>query len=192
MPLNSLPFGGLVLAGGKSARMGTDKALLQYRKKTMLAHMTGFLSDLGAAPVLTSGRAGGLVDLVPQAGPAAGVIALLDYAAKEDAPAAWLVLPVDMPLLTSDMLCRLLQTEGDAVHFADHTLPFALRLSPRVKDVFGHVRSELDSEKGLSLWRILQALGASVLTPSKADTTCLANVNTSAEWAELQRSVPPP
>ena len=38
----------VLLAGGRSSRMGTDKALLPWGNGTLLTHMRGMLIDAGA------------------------------------------------------------------------------------------------------------------------------------------------
>ena len=41
-----LPFSGVILAGGKSSRMGTDKALLPFGESTVLEFLTKLLNVL--------------------------------------------------------------------------------------------------------------------------------------------------
>ena len=45
----------VLLAGGRSSRMGTDKALLPWGNGTLLTHMRGMLIDAGAVEVIVSG-----------------------------------------------------------------------------------------------------------------------------------------
>lgn len=76
---------GVVLAGGSSRRMGTDKALLEIDGETLLARAVRCLTEAGAAPVVAAtGRAGRLGPLPwPEvddgvhagAGPLAGLLA---------------------------------------------------------------------------------------------------------------------
>jgi molybdenum cofactor guanylyltransferase len=100
------PVGGYVLAGGKSTRMGSDKALLGLAGRPLVLHATTKLrrvcaevSVLGGDAAL--GRFAPLVrDLHPGCGPLGGIEAAL-RSSKYD----WnLVLPVDVPFLPTFLL----------------------------------------------------------------------------------------
>jgi len=103
-----LPVHGFVLAGGKSSRMGTDKALLEFRGRALVeiaveklrgfcaeVSIAGNREDLSAfAPVVREER----VDC----GPAAGIEAGLKAAQRE-----WtMFVPVDVPLVPGELLRR--------------------------------------------------------------------------------------
>jgi molybdopterin-guanine dinucleotide biosynthesis protein A len=188
MPENSQKqFGGLVLAGGKSERMGSDKATLIYRGRSLLEHMTALLSELGAAPVLNGGYTNGLADPVPHAGPVGGLAALSDHVAATESPLTWVIVPIDMPLLSTGMLRRLLHMDGAAVHFADHTLPLILRFNTHVRGVLSALRSDLEAPRGVSIWRLLRELNASTCVPMANELQRLKNLNTPHEWDSFQR-----
>jgi molybdopterin-guanine dinucleotide biosynthesis protein A len=123
---------------------------------------------------------------MPDCGPAAGLIALADHVAKNPSIETWVVVPVDMPLLTPALLNRLLQTDAPAVHFADVTLPLAMTLLPDVVVKVQRMRGDLQSERGVSLWRLLRDVGAAEIPATLDEMACLANVNTQAEWQNLQ------
>jgi molybdenum cofactor guanylyltransferase len=96
-----LAIGGYVLAGGRSSRMGQDKALLQLAGESLVARAVKKLrtvcSDvhvLGNNPALAE-FAPLVPDLHPDCGPIGGVEAALAHTAFD-----WnLFLPVDMPFL---------------------------------------------------------------------------------------------
>ncbi|CDZ41381.1 Molybdenum cofactor guanylyltransferase [Neorhizobium galegae bv. officinalis] len=113
---------GLVLAGGKSSRMGTDKALLTIGGDTILGHVVrrllpqiseitlnapmGFPNPLGLRL---------LPDLVPgQIGPLAGVLAgLQDIQARGVQATHLLTVPSDSPFVPADLVRRLEAEAGD-------------------------------------------------------------------------------
>jgi molybdopterin-guanine dinucleotide biosynthesis protein A len=95
------PVGGYVLAGGKSSRMGRDKALLQIGGKPLVEHavtklrrLCAEVNILGNEPELEA-RAPLVRDVHPGCGPMSGIEAALLHSRYD-----WnLILPVDMPFL---------------------------------------------------------------------------------------------
>jgi molybdenum cofactor guanylyltransferase len=98
--------GGYVLAGGKSSRMGRDKALIELAGSPLLCHAVKKLRRvcmdvrvLGANPAFTA-YAPIVPDLHPDCGPLGGMEAALVHSVFD-----WnLFLPVDMPFLPSAFL----------------------------------------------------------------------------------------
>ena len=101
----------LLLAGGKSARMGTSKAELLFEGKTFLEHMLDKAHALGIEKCYISGYASQredvqtVWDIYPSRGPLSGIHASLK---AMDTPYC-LVLPVDAPKLPLEILEGLLQ-----------------------------------------------------------------------------------
>ena len=101
----------LLLAGGKSARMGTSKAELLYEGKTFLEHMLGKARALGIEKCFISGYDARredvqtIWDIYPNRGPLSGLHASL----KAMDTLYCLVLPVDAPKLPLEILENLLQ-----------------------------------------------------------------------------------
>ena len=94
-------IGGYVLAGGKSSRMGRDKALLEINGSPLIAHAVAKLQEVCAAVSILSDKPelvayGPLVlDLHPNCGPIGGIEAALDHSGFD-----WnLLVPVDVPFL---------------------------------------------------------------------------------------------
>ena len=110
----SPPLFGLVLAGGASTRMRTDKAALQYHGQPQLQWAFELVSKFCAASFVSvrpdqrtdAARAGHpqIVDRQPGIGPIAGISAAL----LEQPKAAWLVLACDLPFLTERTLEHLI------------------------------------------------------------------------------------
>ncbi len=88
---------GFVLAGGRSTRMGQDKALLNWHGRPLLDHMVGLLRTV-ANPVHVVGR-DPLPDRLPGLGPLSGIATGLETSFT----AANLFVAVDLPLLTRDL-----------------------------------------------------------------------------------------
>ena len=110
----SPPLFGLVLAGGASTRMRTDKAALQYHGQPQLQWAFELVAKFCAASFVSvrpdqrgdAARAGHpqIVDRQPGIGPIAGISAAL----LEHPKAAWLVLACDLPFLTEHTLEHLI------------------------------------------------------------------------------------
>ena len=101
-----LPISGYVLAGGRSSRMGRDKALLELAGKPLVEHaaikLRRICSDFAVlSNNLELERFAPLVcDLHPGCGPMSGLEAALAHASHD-----WsLVLPVDVPFVPTMLL----------------------------------------------------------------------------------------
>jgi molybdopterin-guanine dinucleotide biosynthesis protein A len=103
------PLRGLVLAGGLSQRMQTDKSRLRYHAEEQRAHAAALLGAV-CQDVHISGRPEQLVDLPAHLAPlpdkflGLGPVGGLLTAFQMDPNAAWLVLACDLPFLTADTL----------------------------------------------------------------------------------------
>ncbi len=103
-----LAVAGYVLAGGKSSRMGSDKALVPLSGKPLIEHAVAKLrricievAILSANPQLSE-YAPLVPDLHPGCGPIGGIEAALAHSSRD-----WnLILPVDLPFLPGVFLER--------------------------------------------------------------------------------------
>jgi molybdenum cofactor guanylyltransferase len=111
--MNAPPVFGLVLAGGASTRMRSDKAALEYHGQPQLRWAFELLSKVCTATFVSvrpdqraePARAAypQIVDREPGIGPIAGICAALLAHPK----AAWLVLACDLPFVTEQTLQHL-------------------------------------------------------------------------------------
>jgi molybdopterin-guanine dinucleotide biosynthesis protein A len=119
MTIDVPPTLGLVLAGGLARRMGGgDKALIDIGGAPILGRVLAQLQPACAQVILNANgdparfasyRLAVVADGVPGfAGPLAGVLAGLDWAAQNRPELAWLAsAPADCPFLPSDLVSRL-------------------------------------------------------------------------------------
>ena len=104
----------LLLAGGKSARMGTSKAELLYEGKTFLQHMLDKAHAVGIEQCYISGYTSRqedvqtVWDIYPDRGPLSGIHATMQTMTTPYC----LVLPVDAPKLPVEILEGLLHRHG--------------------------------------------------------------------------------
>jgi molybdopterin-guanine dinucleotide biosynthesis protein A len=104
-------FAAILLAGGRSTRMGVDKATMIFRGQTLWRHQLETLRASGATSIAISGPRdrtyAGAVPVIeddqPGLGPLAGLVSALRWCSSP----LLLVLAVDLPAMTPDYLARL-------------------------------------------------------------------------------------
>ncbi|HTY35871.1 MAG TPA: molybdenum cofactor guanylyltransferase [Bacteroidota bacterium] len=106
---------GAVLTGGKSSRMGTDKALLPFRDRPLVQGAVETLRQVFSTVVLVGGDRNAyelhgvnfLPDIFSDCGPLAGIHAALTYAR----PHPVYVLACDTPFVSSEVVQHILDAE---------------------------------------------------------------------------------
>jgi molybdopterin-guanine dinucleotide biosynthesis protein A len=102
----------VILAGGESRRMGSDKAWLRLDGQPLIARAISTIRDSGIQDIFISGRAGVdystlrcpvLLDRETGCGPLSGI----EQALEEAATPLLLVLAVDLPKVTAALLQKL-------------------------------------------------------------------------------------
>ncbi|MBT5074537.1 MAG: molybdenum cofactor guanylyltransferase [Kordiimonadaceae bacterium] len=112
--IHNAPVLGVILAGGRSSRMGgRDKFLLTLGGKTILDHITERLSPQVDKLILNANRQIDTAlevvpDLEQSAGPMAGLYTALNYA-KENDFSHIVTVPCDTPFIPDDFVLRLLE-----------------------------------------------------------------------------------
>jgi len=118
---------GLVLAGGKSRRMGRDKASLRYAGSDIPQwRLTAELLARVCPSVSISVRSGQILEgyktsdppLLPDSGDSAGPMSGLLTAMRKCPQKACLVVACDLPLLDIDVLGDLIQNRGESLAVA--------------------------------------------------------------------------
>ncbi len=117
---------GLVLSGGKSTRMGSDKGLIEYHGVPQREYLYDLLSEVCDETFISlreeqqselPSRVQTIVDLNEYKGPYNGLLS----AHKKYPDAAWLVLACDLPLMNKEALQQLIlerNTSKQATAFA--------------------------------------------------------------------------
>lgn len=179
---------GIVLAGGRSSRMGQDKATLVWRGRTLLEHQVALLREAGCDAVLIAGRQDprwpSLPDEKPFRGPVAGLAHALDKMSSlfAMAPGKLIMVPVDMPLLEASDLLPLIRHPAPLAAFTENPLPCALAVTPDI--IRAIATSTIYASPPLKgLWGIIP--GATWLTAD--DPTFLTNINTPEEWKSINK-----
>jgi len=136
LPNSPLPaFSAVLIAGGRSSRMGTDKAALPWGGQPLWRHRLACLQETNPSELVISGKPDGsyveagcpiIDDLTPDAGPLGGLQAALRVCSRD-----WLlVLAVDLPDVPASFLVGLVKTavergRGQVPVHADWRQPLA-------------------------------------------------------------------
>jgi molybdopterin-guanine dinucleotide biosynthesis protein A len=169
-----------ILAGGRSRRMGRDKARLRLGRRTLLGHIRAEAKKTNW-PVRIIRR-----DAVPRCGPLGGVYTAL----RGTGAGAVLFLACDMPWIRGSLLravVRRLRRDDRAVFVRAGGVvgfPFALR-----REALAAVVEQLRRKK-VSLRALARRLEARVFVPSRRQRAQLRNLNTPADWERARREWP--
>lgn len=116
MAIDLMQCDAVILAGGKSRRMGTCKALLPWKGKPLICHIAGALAPFDTIWISANDKTIAAVtglpcvqDFYPDAGPLAGLHAALKAATKE----YLLCVPCDLPNFRWELVQELLKIFPD-------------------------------------------------------------------------------
>jgi molybdopterin-guanine dinucleotide biosynthesis protein A len=175
---------GAVLTGGRSTRMGRDKALIEVDGSAMVDRVGGALFEAGSSIVVAVGPpalAGGLAsvdDLYPGEGPLGGVITALKFFAARARSVC--VVACDLPWLDAAALGELVRTASAAeeTNGFDVVMARTDRLEPLCAlwnpQCVSALQAEFDSGQRAVRDALDELLVATVVVP----TAALRNVNT--------------
>ncbi len=110
-----MPFSALLLAGGKSSRMGRDKSLLEFEGQPLWRHQLETLRALSPEQLMLAGPARSgcncewIADELPDAGPLGGLAAAL----RQCRTSRLVVLAVDLPQMSAAFLRSLLAASDE-------------------------------------------------------------------------------
>ena len=190
-----LELTGVVLAGGQSRRLGTDKALLQFDGRTLLARTVETLSPLCREVIVVTDSpqahahpAARLVgDLLPGMGPLGGVYSGLVAAATHYS----LVVGCDMPFLNRGVVTYL----GSLAPGYDVIIPRHQNLLEPLHSIYGKpclpfIKDLLDAGR-LRVFAFLphvrvRYVEESELTPWDPGHRSFLNINTPQDLAQIQ------
>lgn len=180
----------IILAGGRSSRMGTDKADLLFQGQTFLEVQIQKGRQLGIRDILVSGYRGEncgarvVPDRLKERGPLGGLEACLRQSAGE----MCLVLSVDTPLVTVAVLKNMI-----AAHRAAGRLITILQHGGKQEPLIGVYDTRLADamEKALtqgggSVFAFLRETGYGVYE-SREDERQFQNINDPADYQRIRR-----
>ena len=174
---DSPTLGAIILTGGASRRMGTDKAAQLWDGRRAVDLVADLARALGATVIVSAGDGEfGLPrapDPAPLSGPVAGVLAGLDLLGGQVARV--LVLAVDAPTIRPEDLAPLLAAEAPGAAFVGQPLPMVLDLAARPGD----------AQADWPLRRFVERAGLIQLAPDPVLLPRLRGANTPTERDRL-------
>lgn len=179
---------GLLLVGGKSSRMGSDKSELILRNGlTQKERGIKLLESVCDQVFISTSENKGEENTIPDAFGSVGPLGAIASAQQADPDAAWLVLACDLPMLEQDHLQALVDSRDstlDATYFTSSTdnLPEPLCAIWEPSSASA-VRAALDNGKNCPR-SVLISLDCKFL-PSPGFWT-LTNTNTEADLVEIR------
>ncbi len=199
-----MKIGCVILAGGKSSRMGTDKALLEYDGRYFIEQIADELSRFEER-IIARGSNPGILgdiervwkvipDLYPEHGPLGGLHAALS-ACESD---ALFVATCDMPLMGCELarkLCAAMQDTDDGGNRVDaYDVVISVGSDGKVHPLCGVYRKSaipvLEEQIASDRNRVMEALKKLrvnyVTIDSPALARQLANINTLEDYEKLK------
>ncbi|GHF91938.1 molybdenum cofactor guanylyltransferase [Thalassotalea marina] len=185
---------GIVLAGGRSSRMGQDKAELEINGKTLLRRNQNLLKRVGVSKVFVSGgKYSDIDDLLPGIGPMAGIYSALahfkryHYQQDKTQFKALLIIPIDMPLLDEKTLKDLLlcgASMRSALHYKNTPMPLLL---PITEENFKSSQKVINDEGKRSINRYLNFINCTSITTDNLQA--FINTNDYQTWIKAQQLI---
>lgn len=185
---------GFVLVGGNSSRMGRDKALLEFQGETLAARVAecvrqaaGSVTLIGPPERYRELGYNVIADRAPGLGPLGGV-----YTALHATHSEWnLIVAVDMPLITLDLLAALLEDAESGASTADCVIPeHAGAEGPLLEPLCAVYQRRCAQAARRAIDRNILKMHDFVShlrlrTHAVKDPAALRNVNTPHEWSAL-------
>ncbi|MCP4474088.1 MAG: molybdenum cofactor guanylyltransferase [Gammaproteobacteria bacterium] len=176
---------GIILAGGQSSRMGRNKALLPYRNGHLIDHTIHLLHQSGLEHYYVSGHLTNypcIPDQVANRGPLGGLYSVF-MAAQLAHFSHFLVLPVDMPQLTSALLTSLIQEalSYDIICYEGYPLPLVIKNSDTVKQ---QLEKKLTFPSA-SIKGLLATLSTQYIALPETQQEAFLNINTPLAWKKF-------
>ena len=199
-----MKIGCAILAGGKSSRMGTDKALLEYDGKQFIEQIAEELSRFDERIIARGNNCGFngdlerewtvIPDLYPDHGPIGGLHAALSACESE----ALFVVTCDMPLIERDLvqeLCEIMQETDSGEERVDaYDVVISVGEGGKIhplcgvyrKSVLPVLEEQIISDQNRVMAALKKLRVKYVTIDSSARARQLANINTPEDYEKLR------
>ena len=188
----------LLLAGGKSSRMGTNKAELLYEGRTFVENLIEKAKGLGIEQIYLSGyqkkmeEVQAVYDIYPEIGPLGGIHAGLYHVKTKYC----MILPVDIPQIPESFLEDLIEVHKQQILDSKlEKLPLLVERDGFLEPLIGiypasmsdFIEERIKAQR-FSVFRMLKEWGSEIYV---ADIPAwqIANINTREDYEKLIKGV---
>ncbi|MEC3966402.1 molybdenum cofactor guanylyltransferase [Flagellimonas halotolerans] len=190
--LNPSNLTGIVLAGGKSTRMGKDKAFLMLDDKPFISHILETVKQCAENVLIISNNQKldslGVTrhaDLIPCVGPIGGIYTGLTHSNTEFN----IVVACDTPLLNKETIGILIdgiddKHDGFIVQHEDVPMPL---VGIYRKSSIAYFKEAIDEEK-LGLQKLLATLRTKTIDLPKSHSKSVWNINTLEDFRTIKKN----
>ncbi|MFD0988910.1 molybdenum cofactor guanylyltransferase [Mariniflexile jejuense] len=180
--MNKKNITGIILSGGKSSRMGTDKGFLLFENKPFIQHSINALKPLVSEIIIVSNNANYDVfklkrveDSIENAGPVAGIYSGLNESKTEYN----IILSCDIPLISSEILKKLINAIDDVseviqIESDGKTMPLIALYKKSCEETFLKLLKK--GERKLQV--VVNTCQVKNVTLHEADACFIKNINT--------------
>lgn len=189
----------ILLAGGQSRRMGSDKSKLFFKNHTLLHHTYKTLEDSLVEHIFVSGpQKNAIPDLTQNTGPAKAVFDIICHEKLRQKFTDVIIMPVDMPLITSDLINQLITdtTPNQSGYFKHFILPAILNIEALFSqysytktytetDAKTSTKIKSDRFKHRPITDLLNMANAIPLTICPSMSHHFLNTNTPKQWQQV-------
>ncbi|WP_242135164.1 molybdenum cofactor guanylyltransferase [Aestuariivivens marinum] len=192
LAVNKSIITGIILAGGKCSRMGTDKGLLKLNNKPFTQYIIDALKPLVSEILIVSDNLNydvfgykRIEDIIKDAGPVSGIYSGLTHS-KTDYN---LVLSCDIPLISTEVLRLLIEHANDTceviqIESYGKTMPLIALYKKECSNIFLNLLQ--NGER-----RLRKAVNKCAVKTIKLDVdnhNVIANINTQQELKDIQNA----
>lgn len=190
--INKEHITGIILAGGKSSRMGTDKGFLMLNDKPFVQYSIEALKPLVSEIIIVSDDSNydafGLKrvnDITKNAGPIVGICSGLEASSTDYN----LILSCDIPLINSEILKKLIAAADDdseIIQIENHgkTMPLIALYKRHIKETFNEFLQK--DERRLRV--AVKACKSKNIILEKEHKFSTMNVNTKEELKQIENA----
>jgi molybdopterin-guanine dinucleotide biosynthesis protein A len=179
-----------ILAGGKSRRMGTDKGLLPFNEKPVIASVYEALAPIAGKNivVISSNKdydflgCTRIEDIVPDKGPVGGIYTALHHSETK----LNLIISVDVPLVSTQLLQWIIENHTDEylmtqIQSEEKTNPLIAVYDKSLEKIF----EENTRNEQLKLRTIIDSIACQTLEIPKEWHFLVQNINTKEDYQNI-------